>query len=175
MDPAGATRLGIALTCMPARARFLAATAALAWRATPVRAQTFPTLRVGFVPGQEAAMEAWLAVELGYFARAGLNVDVQTFNSGVAAAIIGGSLDVALTTTLTVAAAAARGVPFAIVAAGPVNTAKSPLVLTVVPKNSALHTVRELTGKTVGFNTLRTLAELAFDAWLAQNGVEAAA
>lgn len=121
-------------------------------------------------------MELWMAHELGFFAKAGLTVEPISFNSGnaAAAAMLGGSLDIALTTTLTLASAAIRGVPFLIIAAGPVNTKKAPTLLAVVPKNSPIREAKDLVGKTVGMNTLRTISELSMDVWLAKNNVEIA-
>jgi NitT/TauT family transport system substrate-binding protein len=157
------------------RSRFLAAGAAftLATR-VPAGAQPFPTLRVGGLQAQESSMELWMGLDLGFFSKAGLNVEPMSFNSGnaAAAAMLGGSLDIALTTTLTLASAAIRGVPFQIIAAGPVNTRKAPTLLAVVKKDSPIREARDLVGKTAGMNTLRTISELAMDVWLAKHNVD---
>ena len=84
------------------RAGFIAATATLTLGALrPVRAQSLPVLRVGAAPA-DAFAQAWFAQDLGFFTKAGLTVDLQNFNSGTAAAsaVVGGSLDIAITTPI---------------------------------------------------------------------------
>jgi NitT/TauT family transport system substrate-binding protein len=158
------------------RRRFLAGSASLAAVAAAplrVRAQSAPRLRVGVTPTDVFA-EAYYAAELGLFRKAGLDVDVQTFSSGAAAAnaIVGGSLDIGVTTPLLLANGALRGVPFVIIAAGPVNTPKAPQSLLCVAKNGPIRGPKDLVGKTVGLNVLRTVLELSLDAWLDKNGVK---
>ena len=112
----------------------------------------------------------------GFYRKAGLDVELLNFNSGnaAAAAMLGGSVDIGVTTTLTLASAATRGVPFQVVAAGPVNTLKAPSLLAVVPESSSIQSVKDLAGKTIGLNTLRTISELSLDVWLASNNVDRA-
>ena len=162
---------------MPSRAKFLAASAAGLTTLRPVLAQpSLPILRVGGIQAVESSLAIWFAAELGYWQKAGLTVELQSFTNGntAASAILGGSLDIALTTPLTLASAFARNVPFVVIAPAALNTVKRPSLLAVVPKTSTLRSVKELAGKTVGLNTLRTISELALDAWLAKNNVNIA-
>lgn len=102
----------------------------------PVRAQpASPVLRIG-VTATDVFAEAYYAAGMGFFKKAGLNVDVQTFSSGAIAsdAVIGGSLDIGVTTPLLLANGYLRGVPFVIVAAGALNTARAPQSLLRVAK-----------------------------------------
>jgi NitT/TauT family transport system substrate-binding protein len=160
------------------RSALLSGSAALVLGAgRPARAQSaFPVLRIGSVTAIEGSLQPWFANELGLFAKAGLNVDLQGFNSGnaAAAAILGGALDIASTTPLTLASAYVRNVPFVTIAGGYLNTPRSPVVIVVVPKNSPVRGAKDLVGKTVGLNTLRTISELALDAWLAKHNVDIA-
>jgi NitT/TauT family transport system substrate-binding protein len=161
------------------RAAFLAGSGSAALTLTApriVRAQAAPHIRVG-VTATDVFAEAYYAAELGLFQKAGLNVDVQTFTSGAAAAnaVVGGSLDVGVTTPLLLANGLLRGVPFAVVAAGPVNTPRAPQSLIVVEKNGPIRDAKDLAGKTVAVNVLKTVLELSLDAWLDKNGLKASA
>ena len=164
---------------MQARSRstFLTASIALALAANaPARAQTSRLpLRVGMGPS-DAYAEAWYAADAGFFQKAGLNVDVQGFNSGAVstAAIVAGTLDISGTSTLPIVNAVARGIPLVIIAAAAVNTVKSPQAVMVVRNDGSVRSPKDLIDKTVGMNVLRTASELALDAWLVKNSVDAA-
>jgi NitT/TauT family transport system substrate-binding protein len=110
---------------------------------------------------------------MGFFEKAGLNVQVQTFSSGAEAAeaVIGGSPDLAITTPLLLANGYLRGLPFAIVAAGPIATTKSPSTLLCVAANGPIHSAQDLIGQTVGLNVLNTVLALSLDAYLEANKV----
>jgi NitT/TauT family transport system substrate-binding protein len=156
------------------RAGFLTTTAALALAARrPAGAQTaLPPLRVGATTADGNA-QAYYALDEGMFSRAGLTVDVQTFNSGsqTASALIGGSLDVGTTTAIPIANAVIRGVPFGIICSGGIATVKSPLLLLVVRKSGPIHAAKDFAGKTVGVVTVKTMMQLGLDVYLAKYGV----
>lgn len=137
-----------------------------------VRAQSLPTLRVGTAPADSFA-QAWYAQDQGFFAKAGLNVDVQLFNSGTAAAsaVAGGSLDIAITTPIPLANAYLRGVPFVIVCSATVNTPKAPTELICVRKSGSIRQATDLAGKTAAVNTLRTLLQLGLEVYLAKSNI----
>lgn len=155
------------------RAGFIAATATLTLGALrPVRAQSLPVLRVGAAPA-DAFAQAWFAQDLGFFNKAGLTVDLQNFNSGTAAAsaVVGGSLDIAITTPIPLANAVARGVPFVIFASAAVNTPKAPQALICVRKSGNVRGAADLAGKTIGVNSLKTLLQLGLDVYLTKYNV----
>jgi NitT/TauT family transport system substrate-binding protein len=155
------------------RASFLVITAgAAAAAARPVRAQALPPLRVGTAPADSFA-QAWYAQELGLFSKAGLTVDVQMFNSGTAAAsaVIGGSLDIAITTPIPLANAHLRGVPFVIVCSATVNTPKAPTELICVRKSGTVRQAADLVGKTAAVNTVKTLLQLGLEVYLAKSNI----
>ncbi len=161
----------------PTRGAFLGGSlaASLAARA-PVLAQVATQkVRIGVTP-TEVYAEAYYAADMGFFQRAGLDADVQTLNSGSAAAnaIAGGSLDVGVTTPLLLANAILRGIPFVIIAAGPLSTTKAPQSLICVKSTSSLRTAKDLEGKTVGMIVLKTTQELSLDAWLDKGGAQGA-
>jgi NitT/TauT family transport system substrate-binding protein len=142
--------------------------------AAPARAQIgMQKVRIGVTP-TEVYAEAYYAADMGFFQKASLDADVQTLNSGSAAAnaIAGGSLDVGVTTPLLLANAILRGIPFVIIAAGPLSTTKEPQSLICVKSTSSLRTPKDLEGKTVGMIVLKTTQELSLDAWLDKGGAQ---
>lgn len=158
------------------RKSFLGATAALGLAATvPARAQTaLPKLKIGFGPA-DAYAEGWIAADMGFFKQNGLDVEVLPFNSGsvATAALLSGNLDVTCGTTLGLAVAVSRGIAMGIVAPAAVNTAKGPQALLCVRKDGPIHTAKDMVGKTIGVNILGTSVDLAIQAWLVKNGLDA--
>ena len=87
--------------------------AAFAAASLPARGQSGArVLQIGASP-QDAYAEAYYGVDLGFFQRAGLNVNLQTFASGSAAApaVSGGSIDISVTTPIQIAEARDPGRP----------------------------------------------------------------
>lgn len=159
------------------RSRFLAGSLTLLAAASAARAARAQTsnLRVGATANDTYA-QAYYAQDMGFFKKAGLDVDLQTLNNGAAisAAIAAGALDVGVSTPVQLANAVARGVPFVLVAAGALETPKVPVGMVLVAKNGPLRTAKDLEGKTVAVNALKTLSESVLDLWLAQNGADTA-
>jgi NitT/TauT family transport system substrate-binding protein len=157
---------------------FLALTAAAAGSAAiavrgGVRAADAPTIRVGTLISDSAA-EPLYGADTGMFARAGLNVDVQTFTNygSLQGALASKALDAGLLDTLATAVGAAHGIPFTIVAAASKQVPKRPTMLLCVAKGSPLKSPRELEGKTIGIASLGGSAEAVLRSWLAKGGVE---
>jgi NitT/TauT family transport system substrate-binding protein len=148
----------------------LAGSALATGLARPARAQS-PALRVGAFPAEVSA-EVYYAQEAGFFAKAGLNVDVQLFNNGgaIAAAISGGSLDIGLSDLVSVISAHARGLPFVYLAAGLVWSVSAPTLLPVVLETAPIRGPKDFDGKTVTVNGLGNIAQLPFAAWIDRNG-----
>jgi NitT/TauT family transport system substrate-binding protein len=158
------------------RSRFLAGSLALlaAGAANGARAQgTLANLRVGATANDTYA-QAYYALDLGFFQKAGLNVDLQTFNNGaaVSAAVAGGVLDVGISTPVQLANAVSRGIPFVLIAAGALETPKVPAGLMCVAKTGPLRNAKDLEGTVIAVTALKTLSEAALDLWLAQNGAD---
>ncbi len=159
------------------RAHFLASSAALAVGgfARPANAQTpLPpsgVVRVGATPNDTYA-SAYFAQDAGFFKKAGLTTEVQTLNNGaaVSAAVAAGALDFGVSTPVQLANAFVRNVPFVMVAAGALTTPKVPAGLICVLKSGTITSAKDLEGKTVAVNALKTLSELVFDLWVSKNG-----
>jgi NitT/TauT family transport system substrate-binding protein len=119
---------------------------------------------------------AYYAQDMGFFTRNGLNVDLTTMQSGAAitAAIVAGSIDVGVSTPIAIANAYLRGFPVVIVAAGSLSSASIKALLLCASKTSGIKTAKDLEGKVVAVNALKTGSELGLDAWLTQNGVDPA-
>jgi NitT/TauT family transport system substrate-binding protein len=138
----------------------------------PARAQTQPlSLRLA-ATANNGYDSGYYALDLGFFTRAGLNVDLETMSNGAAitAALTAGAIDVAVSTPIPIANAYLAGLPVVIVAAGAVSVPTTPSLLVCVSKNSPITTAKDLEGKTLGVNGLKTGLEVLVENWMAKNG-----
>jgi NitT/TauT family transport system substrate-binding protein len=153
------------------------AAASLAAAATgPASAQQAgPVVRVGDAIGDPYA-QGYYANEGGFFQRGGLNVDFQSFASGVpiGQGVVTGNLEIGIMTPLAVANGVTHGVPFVMIAPGGVNSAKAPAGYLLVSKTSTLNTAKEFEGKPIGVASLRTLHELMLRSWFEKGGADQA-
>ena len=103
------------------RRSLLITSAALSVAVRPAAAfaQAGPAVRVGDAIGDPYA-QGYYANEEGFFKKAGLYVDFQSFASGVpiGTGVVTGNLDIGIMTPLAVANAVTHGVPLVIIAAG---------------------------------------------------------
>jgi NitT/TauT family transport system substrate-binding protein len=146
--------------------------AALATSAIPqVSAQTGPVLHVA-TGGKETDAEVFYAQELGYFAKAGLNVEITIMQNGAAigSAIAAGSLQIGSSSTLIIANAQAKGLPFAFIAPGGQYNDATPSTVLVVPTNSPIQSAKDLAGKTIAVLALRGIDQSSTEKWLDDNG-----
>jgi NitT/TauT family transport system substrate-binding protein len=143
-----------------------------AWRPASAQNASLP-IRVGATPN-DTYSEAYYALEMGLFQKAGLAAEVQSLNNGaaVSAAVASGALDVGVSTPAQLANAVSRGVPFVMIAAGALETPKVPVGLLAVAKSGPLRSAKDLEGKIVALNSLRTLQEAALMLWLAKGGAD---
>lgn len=158
------------------RSAFLAGSLAVLATAGNARAQpALIPLRVGGDTGWEYS-EAFYAQDMGFFTKAGLNVEITSLSSGAAisASVAAGQLDVGVSSMVPLSIAYARGLPFVIVAGGALETLNVPGGLLCVAKDSPIRTAADLEGKPIAVNALKNLAEMMLDAWLAQHGVDIA-
>jgi NitT/TauT family transport system substrate-binding protein len=139
-------------------------------RADAVYAQSVP-LRVAASPN-EVNGDLFYAVDLGFFNRAGLNVEAQVMQNGavVGAAMAGGSLDIGSASTFVFLNARRHNLPYTIIAPGAYHQAGDNDGGLVVAAASSVRTARELNGKTVGGGTVGALDQLAAFSWIDQNG-----
>jgi len=108
----------------------------------------------------------------GIFAKYGLTVDIHAVNNGAAAAaaLVGGAVDVAMVNILSLIAAHRRGVPMRMLAANSWVTSERPTMYLLVPKDSPMHSGRDLNGKTVAVPGLADIGSIGTKAWIDQNG-----
>lgn len=150
-----------------------AGAAVMAALGTPALAQPSQPLRVGVLP-VESAGEAYYARDLGYFAKAGLDVKITALANTptIVSAVLGGSLDIAYTTIDTVASGHAHGIPLVVIA--PATDYIDPLTLKtagiLVRPDSPIRTAKDLSGKTVALPALHSLGTTATSAWIDANG-----
>lgn len=139
----------------------------------PAVAQSTAKLRVAGIPNDIGCASAY-AYEQGFFKKYGLDVDLVVGGTGasVAAAVVGGALDVGSGNTASIATAHERGVPFVLIAPSGAWSAKTPTGALLVAKSSPITTVKELAGKVIGITLVRGISEVEVRALLDQNGAD---
>jgi len=157
---------------MPSRRSLIASSAAVL-AAAPLRlpAQPVPaTIRIGWTPSEQTVPFVY-GQRAGLFDRAGLTVEIIRGTSGaaLAAAVIGGSVDVALTSVLAVVLGHARAIPFAIIAPSGLMQMDSDAGMFVL-NEAPLHTAKDFNGRTIGANSVNDLNSLAMKIWMDRNG-----
>jgi NitT/TauT family transport system substrate-binding protein len=157
------------------RSSFLRITAAAVGTSTaaPAVGQTLTPLKVGAYP-TDTFCEAYYSDEKGFYKDAGFSVEITSLASGaaLAAAVLSGALDVAVTNGLAVGAARLRNVPLVFVASGGLyNPAATQLN---VAESSAVRTAKDLEGKIVAVSSVRGAEALGVQAWIDQNGGDSA-
>src|SRR5271156_5563106 len=154
------------------RSRSLTATGATAAIAlAPRLARADGALTVMTLPIDQGA-QAFYAQDLGMFKQAGLDtqVSIRNFGTQVAAAVAGGSIEIGQSNVISLAAAHERGLPFAMIAAAGLYSTLKPTSMMLVEKNSPLKTAKDLSGKTVAVNGLKSITQISVQAWADQNG-----
>jgi NitT/TauT family transport system substrate-binding protein len=129
------------------------------------------TIHIGALPS-EVAGEVFYGADMGFFKKAGLDVDIQFFNNGsaIAAAVASGALDLGLSDLMSVINAHSHGVPFVYAAPGLLSIVKTPTFGLLVPPNSPIRDGKDFNGKTVAVSGLRNIAQIAASAWIDANG-----
>jgi NitT/TauT family transport system substrate-binding protein len=153
------------------RAVALAALLALAGGLRGAQAQEPLLLRVGALPTDGTSV-VFYAKELGYFERAGLNVEITTLGSGpaIAAAVAGGALDIGIANVATVAQARARGLPMRFIAPSSMADPATMTDIVMVASDSAIRTGADLNGKVIAINGLKDLQQISASAWVDKHG-----
>jgi NitT/TauT family transport system substrate-binding protein len=134
-----------------------------------------PTLRIGLVTADTYA-EAFYGDEAGIFRNNGFAVDIKPLgnSAAIAAAMIGGTLDIGVGSPSQVAAARQNGLPFYFFAPSALFAAEAPTTVLMVAKNSALSKAADLSGKTIAVENLKSLPQLSVSAWMLKAGVDPA-
>jgi NitT/TauT family transport system substrate-binding protein len=115
---------------------------------------------------------ALYAVHAGLFRKAGLDVEIQIFSSGgaAAAAVLGGSAQFGFSSLTTLLTAFDHGVPITLVASAGVITPDVPYSQFVIAKDAPYKTGHDLNGKTIGTPALKDLDTVAVQNWVDKNG-----
>lgn len=153
------------------RTTFLAAGAAALAAPSTVRAQTLTKLRMASPPNADFVMAVW-AQRGAIFRKYGLDVDITIMASGAAAAsaLVGGSLDLARSSTLSLIEAHARGLRFVMVSPSSIYNTDAPTSGLIVAKDSSLRSGSDLNGKTISVPAVGDLDTIATSGWIDQNG-----
>ena len=154
------------------RLAFAAAAAGLAERNGRASAQGLRPLKIVLFNGETAAT-AYYAHDLGYFARAGLDVSITTVTNGAAgaAAVASGAIDVGFSNPLSVAQGYSRGLPFEIIAPAAESIRGSQTNgYVIVAKASPYESGKDATGKTFGVDQIGGLPYATLRAWIDGTG-----
>jgi NitT/TauT family transport system substrate-binding protein len=157
------------------RARMISATGAvLATSAflVPAGAQTSATIRIATLPA-DISGEVFYAQEMGFFDKAGLNVEITPLHDGstIAASALSGAIDIGYTGVFELLNGRERGLAFQMLAPANMHVAAQPTAaLVAVLANGPLMTAKDLVGKIIAVNPLRGATYLAARAWLDKNG-----
>ena len=134
-------------------------------------AQTLQQFKAAATPIEGDALLP-LAQSQGYFARAGIALDVQTLSSGeaIAAAIVGGDIVIGSMNTMSLALAHQNGVDMKMISGGPMYESGHGGSQLMVKKDSTINSGSALGGKTVAVNVLRGAAQISSEAWIDKHG-----
>jgi NitT/TauT family transport system substrate-binding protein len=137
----------------------------------PAGAQELTLVRVGALPTDGTSV-VFDAKEMGFFERAGLDVEITTMSSGptIAAAVAGGALDIGVANVATVAQARARGLPMRFIAPSSVADPSTMTDIVMVAKDSPIRSGADLNGKIIAINGLKDLQQISASAWVDKHG-----
>jgi NitT/TauT family transport system substrate-binding protein len=137
------------------------------------RADTSQKLRVGYSASGESLAQGLYTQEGGFFAKAGLNVELIEVSNGGAmtAALVSGAIDVGPSNVASMAAAYAHGLRLNLFAPSVIISSDAPPTTIIAVQNaSPIRAARDFSGKTIACNTLRDLQQAAVMSWLDKNG-----
>jgi NitT/TauT family transport system substrate-binding protein len=154
------------------RAAFLAGTAAVAaTHASPAGAQAASPISIRVAStASDSYAGALYAHDQGFFARAGLDADVQVLASGAAitAAVAAKAIDIGITNAVPLIAAVQRGIQFRYICSG--GLVNYDEIGMCVAASSSIATWKDLEGKTVAAPSLNDIAVLAARSLIDQQG-----
>ena len=126
-------------------------------------------------PPTDSSGQYYYADAEGFFKKAGFACDVAHLANGesVAAAVIGGSIDIGVSQTISLIAAFSRGVPLTIIGGSAINESRSnpgTAGAFFVPMSSSVTSGKDLIGKTVGVQGLHGFAQYGTQFWIDKTG-----
>lgn len=133
------------------------------------------TVRIGAVTS-DAYGEPYYGDDAGIFKSNGIAVSVTALanSAAIAAAIVGGSLDVGIGSPTQIATARENGLPFYFFAPSAMFVAEAPTTVLMVAKNAPYKTAADLNGKTVATENLKSIPQLSVMEWMQKNGGDGA-
>jgi ABC-type nitrate/sulfonate/bicarbonate transport system substrate-binding protein len=128
-------------------------------------------LKIGATP-REPTAEGYYALNLGFFRKRGLDVAISVFNSGaaVAAAVVGGDVQIGNSNLLQLCEAYSHGVPLVLVAPAGIYDPRHPDALCVVAANSPIVSPKDLNGKVVAGASVGGQDQLSLSALVDKSG-----
>jgi len=156
------------------RSAALAGLAALGATRGRAGAQSLTTVKFGS-GSVEANAQGFYAQDAGFFQKAGIDAQITILRSGpaIAAAVVGGDLQVGVSNVISLASARIRGIPLSIIAPGGIFDAKDATEEVVVLRDGPIHSAKDLNGRIVGGQSIGSTAHLALLAWIDKNGGDA--
>lgn len=139
--------------------------------APAIAADPLTTIRIGSTPDVDAASVIW-QVPNGVFERLGIRLEAQRLGSGstIAAAVIGGSIDIGSSSIFGLMNAHLKGVPFVLESVAAVYDASNPGTAFAVAKDSPISHPAQLNGATISVSALGDLFAVATSAWVDSSG-----
>jgi NitT/TauT family transport system substrate-binding protein len=159
-----ARRLGALALC--ALLAVFAGSGAAAQQTPPLK------LRLATIPSDIGA-EVYYAKDMGFFAKAGLDVEITPITNGAAisSAVASGAIDIGYATGTNVALAHEKGLPFTVIAPANLHVGSAPTAgLLAVTRDSTIQSGKDLTGKTIAVTGLTGIAYFAARAWIDRTG-----
>lgn len=150
------------------------AVAALAARASVVRAQGEPAQVVLASTANDDVTPALYAQEQGWFHEARLDVSFQVSNNGsaIAAAVSGGSAQIGRSNVVPLFTARAHGIPIVLVAPSGVSIVGAPTGGLLVLKDSRIRAARDLSGQVISVAGIADIMAIGTRNWIDKNGAD---
>jgi len=155
------------------RSRLFRASLGLALAAIPGRlpAQTLERYAAGGTPIEGDSL-IFLAQSEGYFARVGIELDLQKMSTGEAdaAALVAGDIAIGGINTMSLAIAHQNGIDLRAIAGGPMYLSSHSGSQMMVAKTSTATSGASLNGKIFAVNVLHGSAQVSSQAWVDKHG-----
>jgi len=117
--------------------------------------------------------EVYYAKDMGFFTKAGLDVEITPITNGAAisSAVASGAIDIGYATGTNVALAHEKGLPFTVIAPANLHVGSAPTAgLLAVTRDSTIQSGKDLTGTTIAVTGLTGIAYFAARAWIDRTG-----
>ncbi|WUI04192.1 ABC transporter substrate-binding protein [Spirillospora sp. NBC_00431] len=137
-------------------------------------AEGVTTVKVGLIPITDVA-PLYLGVKQGFFAEQKLKVDAQLAAGGAAIvpAVVSGSNQFGFSNNVSLIVAKSKGVPLQAITPGVgIAPGNDEACQVLVPKDSPIRDIKDLSGKTLAVNTLNNIGDVTIRAALEKGGVD---